>query len=196
MVHKPIIFVDVETNGYSAKNGRVIEIGAVRVENGKIVGTLNKLVNPGSPIPYFISSLTGITDEDLWSAPHFREITEDIYSLFDGCIFAAHNVDFDYSFIREEFSRLGENISMDRFCTAKLSRIVYPEHRRHNLDSIISRRGYDIARRHRAYDDALVLHTYVSDMVIEFGPTIFQHIDKVMKRSPTPKPYNRTNKLL
>jgi DNA polymerase-3 subunit epsilon len=157
MVHRPLVFLDIETTGGSAQYARITEIGALRVENYQVVGTFKQLLNPKQHVPAFITQLTGITDEMLWDAPTFQGIANDLELFLSDAIFIAHNVNFDYSFIKMEFERLRYNFYMDRLCTAKLSRKLYPEHASHRLDKIIERMNLKVAHRHRAFDDAEVL---------------------------------------
>ena len=117
----------------SARHSRITEIGALRVEDNKIVGTFKQLINPEERVPSFITGLTGITNEMLWDAPTFRGIADDLELFLDGALFIAHNVSFDYNFIKMEFERIGYTFNMDRACSAKLSRKLYPEHRSHAL---------------------------------------------------------------
>ena len=188
--HRPLVFLDVETTGTSAAAGRVIEVGAVRVERGKIVGSINSLVYPETTIPWFITKLTNITNEDLWDQPTFAGIADDLEALLQDAIFVAHNVAFDYGFIQAEFKRLKRAYASDRFCTARLSRSLYPEHRRHNLESIIQRHGYQALRRHRAYDDAYVLYQFFTEHVTKDELELFRLIDRILiTHRPAAKPY-------
>lgn len=167
MFTQPLSFVDIETTGSSANGDRIIEIGILRVENGKVVSTLKTLLNPHSYVPLFIQDMTGIRQSDLREAPSFQEKMQDIYELLEGSIFVAHNARFDYGFIRNEFKRHGYTFSAKVLCTVKLSRILFPQHQRHNLDSIIHRHGLSIENRHRAYDDAKVLWDFIQKIETE-----------------------------
>ncbi len=157
MKHRPLVFLDIETTGGSARYSRITEIGALRVENNKIVAKFQQLINPEEKVPSFITRLTGISDNMLWDAPTFRGIADDLELFLDGALFIAHNVNFDYSFIKMEFARIGYKFNMDRACSAKLSKRLYPEHRSHALDRIIERMELEVKNRHRAYDDAEVI---------------------------------------
>lgn len=180
MTHHPFVFLDIETTGGSPHYSRVTEIGAVRVEDGHVVSTFEQLVNPEQPIPPFITRLTGITDEDVWGAPTFSAVAANLESFLSGAIFIAHNVNFDYSFLCMEFDRLQQKLSVDRFCTARLSRKLYPQHRRHNLDSILSRHNILVTNRHRALDDAKALYEFFRLAHEEHGPLLFRHIDSLL----------------
>lgn len=188
MTHQPIVFVDVETTGFSARDGRVIEIGAVRVENGTIVNKLSELIDPGQDVSWQTTLVTGIQSADVFGKRQFRAIVEELEQFFDGAIFAAHNVEFDYGFIKEEFARSGARLTMDRFCTARLSKKLYPEHRSHSLDNVILRHGYEVANRHRAYDDAAVIAQFFLDHIKSDEERVYRELATLIKKSTTPKP--------
>ncbi len=154
MLPDTLCFVDVETTGMRPTWDRVIEIGAIRVENGKIVKRFETLLNPGGFLPPEITSLTGITTRDLDKAPSFWEIKQEFLNILEGAVFVAHNVRFDYSFLKNEFKRLGHTFSPKHFCTARLSRYLYPRYSSHSLDSLINRFGLKVENRHRALGDA------------------------------------------
>ncbi len=170
------MFVDVETTGGMAWNSRILEIGALRVENGTVVATLNQVLDPEETVPAWITNLTGIMQAETKGQPVFREVLPRLHDLFEGALFVAHNVDFDYSFFREEFRRAGRVFGMDKLCTVRLSRALYPDQRSHKLDAVIARHGYKVAKRHRAYDDAEVLHRFYHDSLEHFGPDYFYPI--------------------
>ncbi len=157
----PLAIIDVETTGLNPRFERVIEIGILRVENGKVRKTLNTLINPVTYIPPFITEMTGISNDDIEDAPTFYDRYREIFSMLDGALFVAHNVHFDYSFIRAEFDRVGQCFEAPTLCTARLSRRIFPEHRSHSLSALIERYGFPCKRRHRAYDDAAVLHKFL-----------------------------------
>lgn len=161
MLDRIFTIVDVETTGASPLLGRIIEIGLLRVEHGEVVSTYKTLINPGQPIPEFITGMTGIRDIDLLGAPTFEEIADTLLEYFEGATFVAHNAAFDYAFLRAEFKRLGYGFTLPRLCTVRLSRAVYPEHKRHNLSLLIERHGFVCQSRHRAFDDAEVLWQFL-----------------------------------
>ncbi len=157
---QPLTIVDIETTGSRVVCDRIIEIGILRVEKGAIVKKYQTLLNPQMYISPFISDFTGITQRDLQHAPTFEDVKEDIFSFFEDSYFVAHNVRFDYGFIKNEFKRFGITFTSKYFCSAKLSRLLFPQHRHHNLDSIIERFRLDCKNRHRAYDDAKVIYDF------------------------------------
>lgn len=185
MTHRPLVFLDIETTGGSPYDSRITEIGAVRVENGVVVASFNQLVNPQQSVPYFITKLTGINDEMLWDKPVFASVASDLEKFLNGAIFVAHNVNFDYGFIKESYRRQGSSFNKDRFCTARLSRNLYPGQRRHNLDTIIETHGIQVANRHRALDDAAALHEFYKRALDQHGLRVYAAINKIMVRTTT-----------
>lgn len=167
------VFVDIETNGGSGERGRVIEVAAIKVLNGDIIEEFQTLVNPGSGIPQWITRLTGITPNDLMQAPYFADIARQLYEFMDGCVFVAHNVLFDYSFLKREFAALDIVFKPKLFCTVKMSRALYPEHKGHSLQKIIERHNLRPDARHRAYDDARAMFDYVQIAVAQKGADAF-----------------------
>lgn len=155
--------VDVETTGGSPKTTRITDI-AIIISNGKdILAEYNTLVNPGCRIPWFISNLTNITDEMVHNAPPFHHIVVEVKEFLTGRCFIAHNVNFDYTVIRNEFCRAGLLLDMPSLCTVKIGRKLL-ELPSYNLDSLCDHFGITIHNRHRAYGDAyattLIFHEY------------------------------------
>lgn len=161
MLPDVLTFIDIETTGLSAIRDRIIELGIIRVENGKVVDAFETLLNPEMMLPPEITLLTGIAMRELENAPSFYSVRNRIKELMQDSIFVAHNARFDYSFIRQEFKRLDESFRMKTLCTAKLSRILYPHERGHSLDALIDRFGIECTMRHRAMGDAQVLWEFV-----------------------------------
>lgn len=170
VLESPLVFVDIETNGLDHVRGRVIEVAAIRVENGEIVKSFNSLVDPETELPYFITNLTGITTNDVKGAPTFSQIADELDEVMNGAVFVAHNVRFDYSFLKQEFKRLNRHFLPKQLCTVKLSRALYPHERSHKLQSLIDRHGFTYAARHRAYDDAAILWQFMQHVQKHFPP--------------------------
>lgn len=188
VLDEPLVFVDIETNGLNPIRGRVIEVAAIRVENGVIVKEFNKLIDPGTELPRFITQLTGITGDDVRGAPVFLQVADELQEILDDAIFVAHNVRFDYSFLKQEFSRVGRDFSPRQLCTVRLSRALYPEYKSHKLANLIERHGFTYAARHRAYDDAHVLWQFMQHVESAFdGEILEQAIAKQIKRPSLPK---------
>jgi DNA polymerase III subunit epsilon len=161
MFDRDLIIIDTETTGMSAFHDRVIELAMIRVSKNKIIDKFTTLINPQKRISPFITSFTGITNEELKDAPIFEDVKTRVLELLDGAVFVAHNVRFDYSFIKTELKRIGINYKAKTFCTVRLSRRLYPEHRSHSLESVIARHNFKFESRHRAYDDAFVLWQFL-----------------------------------
>ncbi len=157
---RPLVFVDLETTGATATADRVTEIGIVEVDEDGSVREWQQLVNPGTRIPPFIEQLTGISNEMVADAPPFAAVAEETLRRLEGRLFIAHNARFDYGFLKNEFKRLGIAFRAPVLCTVKLSRTLYPQFHRHNLDSLIERHGLQADARHRALADAQLIHQF------------------------------------
>jgi len=162
-----LVFVDLETTGGNAAYHRVTEVGIVRVERGVVVEEWSTLVNPECPIPDYIESFTGITNQMVAAAPRFADIAQLVVTKLGAAsagapppLFAAHNARFDYAFLRAEFRRAEIPFSAKVLCTVKLSRRLFPEHVRHSLDAVMERHGLACSARHRALGDARVISDF------------------------------------
>ncbi len=153
----PLAFIDLETSGANFANDRIIEIGLLCVDGGQ-VSEWNVLVNPQRPLSSFIRHLTGIDDAMLAPAARFAELAPQLLAKLRGRVLVAHNARFDYGFLKAEFRRIGVDFVATTLCTVKLSRALFPEHHRHNLDTLLARFAIPIAGdRHRALADARAL---------------------------------------
>jgi DNA polymerase-3 subunit epsilon len=153
----PVAFVDIETTGGSLGLHRIIDVAVIGATGGEVDFEWQSLVNPGVPVPAGITALTGIDTEMLVDAPSFEEIAKELRARLEGRVFVAHNVRFDYGFIRREFAAAGDAWRSPNLCTVRLSRALYPEMPRHNLDAVMARHGIVIENRHRAMPDAQAL---------------------------------------
>ena len=167
MLEQSLVFLDLETTGATPTSDRITEIGLVEVANGVQVASWSQLVNPQARIPPYIESLTGITSAMVENQPTFAELAPQLFERLQGKILVAHNARFDYGFLRNEFQRQGFNYRSRVLCTVKLSRALYPQHRRHNLDALIERHGLECNARHRALGDAEVLWGFVRKIYAE-----------------------------
>ena len=182
-----LTFVDVETTGMSPQSDRVIEVGILRVEDGEVVAQYNKLLNPETYIHPFVQTLTGISPVELEKAPTFEQEKDEIYELLQDSVFVAHNVRFDYAFLKGEFNRFEMPFTAKQLCTAKLSRLLFPSERRHGLTALIERFGFTCEHRHRAFDDARVLWQFFQKIHADFQPDkVAEALTKVMKRPSLP----------
>ena len=157
---RSLAFVDLETTGATASADRITEIGIIEVDEDGSVREWQQLVNPGTRIPPFIEQLTGISNEMVAAAPPFAAVAEETLRRLAGRLFIAHNARFDYGFLKNEFKRLGVTFRAPVLCTVKLSRTLFPEYKRHNLDSLIERHGLAADARHRALADAQLIRQF------------------------------------
>lgn len=146
--------VDIETTGGSAQFEKITEIAIYQHNGDEITGEFISLINPERNIPYFITNLTGITNEMVEDAPRFFEIARKIIEMTEGRTFVAHNARFDYSFIRQEYKSLGFNFKRSILDTVALSRKLLPGHASYSLGNICKDLNININGRHRAGGDA------------------------------------------
>lgn len=146
--------VDIETTGNGYRGQRITEISIFVFDGKKIIEEYTSLVNPEQTIPAFITNLTGITDAMVRTAPKFYEIAKKVEELTRDTIFVAHNVNFDYNIIQQEFKDLGFDFKRQKLCTVRLSRKIIPGLKSYSLGNICSAEGIHIAERHRAKGDA------------------------------------------
>ncbi|PHX97718.1 MAG: hypothetical protein CK531_02120 [Gemmatimonadetes bacterium] len=153
------IVVDLETTGTGSRTGdRVTEVAAVRVLDGVIEPVFHSLVNPGQPIPYQITSLTGIDDGMVRDAPSFANIAGELATHLARRVFVAHNAPFDWGFLDAEFGRVTPGVFgtlvPSRLCTVQLARKLLSHLPRRNLDAVCWHYGISNDGRHRAAGDA------------------------------------------
>ena len=146
--------VDIETTGNGYKGQKITEISIFIFDGEKIIDEFTSLVNPEQKIPYFITNLTGITEAMVRTAPKFYEIAKKVAEITKDTVFVAHNVNFDYNIIRDEFKSLGFDFKRKKLCTVRLSRKIIPGLASYSLGNICSAEGIEIAARHRAKGDA------------------------------------------
>ena len=151
------VVVDVEATGAKTPPNRLIELGAYRIRGGRIVDKFLSLVNPEIPIPRFVASLTGISNDMVKNAPVFAEVAPQWLDFVSDSVLVAHNAPFDTSFLNHEISRVYANHRMinPHLCTVRLSRRAFPDLSNHRLETIAQHFSIPIASRHRAGSDAL-----------------------------------------
>jgi len=151
------VVVDVEATGAKTPPNRLIELGAYRIRGGKIVDKFVTLVNPEIPIPRFVATLTGISNEMVKGAPVFSDVAPKWLDFVSEAVLVAHNAPFDTSFLNHEISRVypGHRMVNPHLCTVRLSRRAMPDLSNHRLETIASHFSIPIASRHRAGSDAL-----------------------------------------
>ena len=151
------VVVDVEATGAKTPPNRLIELGAYRIRGGRIVDKFLSLVNPEIPIPRFVVTLTGITNEMVKRAPLFAEVAPQWLDFVSDSVLVAHNAPFDTNFLNHEVSRVypGHRMVNPHLCTVRLSRRTFPDLINHRLDTIARHFSIPIVSRHRAGSDAL-----------------------------------------
>lgn len=151
------VVVDLEATGAKMPPNRVIELGAYRISKARIVDKFLTLVNPEIPIPRFVISLTGITNEMVKAAPVFADVAPRWLDFVSDAVLIAHNALFDTSFLNHEISRVypGHRMVNSHLCTVRLARRVFPGLNNYRLDTVADHFSIPISHRHRAGSDAL-----------------------------------------
>ncbi|PIT47209.1 3'-5' exonuclease [Snodgrassella alvi] len=164
----PVAIVDLETTGGHFEHDRITEIAILRFHRG-CISRHQWLINPQQPISDFITQLTGISNDMVQNAPIFADIASELLPLLRGHLLVAHNSRFDYTFLRHAFSRCHIGFAAPTLDTVPFSRKLYPQHFKHNLDSIIERFTIKIAatERHRAMGDVLALTEFLQCSLFE-----------------------------
>ena len=186
---RPLAFVDLETTGATATSDRITEIGIIEVDEDGSVREWQQLVNPGTRIPPFIEQLTGISNELVATAPAFADVADETLRRLEGRLFIAHNARFDYGFLKNEFKRLGVAFRAPVLCTVKLSRSLFPEHQRHNLDSLIERHNLAVGARHRALADAQLIRQFWQKIHVDRSSDEIEAALKAQNARPSLPPH-------
>jgi len=145
--------VDIETTGGYAANNDITEIAIVLHDGQSVINRFESLVRPVRAIPYYIQVLTGISNEMVAGAPSFDELAPQLYELLRDKIFVAHNVNFDYSFLKHHFNAAGYELTCNKLCTVRLSKKVFPGLPSYSLGNLCRHFGISIFNRHRAGGD-------------------------------------------
>ncbi|HRF11038.1 MAG TPA: exonuclease domain-containing protein [Candidatus Accumulibacter phosphatis] len=156
MIPARLAFIGLETTGANPVRDRITRVAVLDAE-GDRVSTWSTLVNPQRPIPEFIQRLNGIRNETIADAPTFAQVAAELADRLHGRPFIAHHARFNYGFVKSEFQRLGKSFRTDVLCTVRLSRKLFPDHQKHNLDSLMVRHDLTMGDRHGALADAHLL---------------------------------------
>lgn len=178
-------FLDIETTGGNSARDRITEIGIRFWRDGEVVGEWQTLLNPQTRISPFIERFTGISNEMVADAPLFEDVADDLEAQLQGVVFVAHNARFDYGFIKAEYRRLGRLFSARVLCTVKLSRRLYPEFRRHNMDALIDRHGLEKVQRHRAMGDVSAMLAFFEKARADKGDVEFEAALRTLLQRPS-----------
>lgn len=172
--------VDIETTGGHAAGNGITEISVYVHDGERVVKHFQTLINPMQPIPTFITSLTGIDSAMVADAPVFDEIADVLFEMLNENIFVAHNVNFDYSFVKHQLKRSGYELTAKKLCTVRLGRRVFPGLQSYSLGNLCRSLKIPIENRHRADGDAKATVKLFEYMLANGGMT---HIDQMLKRS-------------
>lgn len=146
--------VDVETTGMNSQFNRVMDVGVVKMKNGKVIETWESLINPQQDIDYWITFYTKLENKHVKHKPVFKFFSEKINNLLKDSIFVAHNAQFDYSFLYQEMKRVDTLFEIPVLCTVLLGRKLLPKLANVHLDALSDYYGIKIINRHRALPDA------------------------------------------
>ncbi len=184
-MNEPICFLDVETTGGSPYRSRIIEIGIIKVQNGRVAKKYERLINPETAVDPFVSRMTGIRQKDLENSPTFMDLADELLYLLEDSVIAAHNVRFDYGMLRHEFRRSGIKFQSRHFCTVRLARQLYPGRQNYNLDALIESFNLTCLHRHRAYDDAKAIWDFYKLAETQNPAEVFHEALKTIMKRPT-----------
>lgn len=175
------VVFDIETTGFSPENNKIIEIGAVKVIDGKITERFSTFVNPKVPIPYRIEELTHISDSMVADAPEIETVLPEFLQFCKDCVLVAHNADFDVSFIMKQAQMIGHSISPTYVDTVAMARYLLPKLNRFKLDTVAKAIGVPLGSHHRAVDDAeCTAEIFIKfiDMLEKMGITDLEQLNK------------------
>ena len=182
-IEGPIVVVDFETTGLNPFADRIIEIGAVKLENGQVMDTFSMLVDPEIPLPAKVIQITKIQDYMLKDQPKAAEALPKLMAFIDNSPLAAHNASFDMAFLRAELSRLGQQFDLPQIDTLAFAQKLYPDLKRYNLASLCRHLGVVLKNAHRAVHDATATAQCLSIMLEESqskGAGTLQEINEVI----------------
>jgi DNA polymerase-3 subunit epsilon len=175
---------DIETTGSNPYNDRIIDIAIILHDGEKVIDTFHSNVNPQIPIPSYIQKLTHLNNEKVALAPLFEDIAPKILALTQNTIFVAHNVSFDYNFLKNQMQFLGYEFNRKKLCTIKLGRRIFPNLQSYGLDNIIKHFNFEIdpKMRHTALGDTIVTTNFFelllkNDSKNEWNETLNEGID-------------------
>jgi DNA polymerase III subunit epsilon len=160
---------DIETTGSHAAGNAIIEVAVIVLDNGEIVEEYQTLINPEIKLPAYITTLTGIQDAMLVRAPLFEDIAQELFDVLDGSIFVAHNVSFDYSFIKASFEYVGMKWAPPKLDSIKVARKAFPGLRSYGLANICQELNIRNDAAHRAMGDARATMTLFDKCTVLLG---------------------------
>ncbi len=181
MNKKLYAIVDIETTGTFSDRGGITEIAIVVTDGVKVLETYESLVNPNANIPFFIENLTGISNQMVAKAPQFGDIAPKVAEILEGKIFVAHNVNFDYKYVKFELELAGYSIGQARLCTVRLSRQIIPGQPSYSLGKLTRNLGISHTDKHRAMSDTMATTDLFHMLVAKGEENILNTLKKVAK---------------
>ena len=172
--------VDIETTGGFASGHGITEIAIYVHDGSRVVDSFHTMINPQQKIPVYITALTGISNAMVASAPLFDEVADKIFSMLCNKIFVAHNVNFDFSFVKHHLKNSGYELNVKKLCTVRLGRKVFPGFASYSLGNLCRCLGISIENRHRAAGDARATVLLLEKCFSEGGQL---HIDAMLKKA-------------
>lgn len=193
LLETDFVVFDLETTGAKTPPCRVTEIGAYKIKNGKIKEEFQTLVNPETPIPPFITQLTGISNRMVKDAPRFSEVAEKFLDFIGESVLVAHNAHFDMRFLNFEIGRMYKDYRMGNphLCTVHLSRRLLPDLANHRLHTVAEYYSIYIKNRHRAADDAFATANIFCNFLAEMHDAGITNLSAAQKLRGERKNFNR-----
>ncbi len=193
LLETDFVVFDLETTGAKTPPCRITEIGAYKIKNGKVVEEFQTLVNPETPIPPFITGLTGISDRMVAGAPRFPDVAKNFLDFIGESVLVAHNAHFDMRFLNHEIGRMYENyrVGNPHLCTVHLSRKLLPDLENHRLHTVAEYYSIYIKNRHRAADDALATANIFCNFLVQMYETGITDLSAAQKLRGEKRKSNR-----
>lgn len=163
------VLFDFETTGLDAQTDRIIEMGAIRYQTGRVLSEFSTLVDPQMAITEQITNITGITPAMLEGQPTIQQVLTDFLDFIDGGVLVAHNADFDMGFLRQACLAQGVELEWPVFCTLKLARTLLPQLERKDLDTLAQHYELQFEARHRSIGDAKVTGSVLNRLLAHEG---------------------------
>ncbi|GGI92167.1 3'-5' exonuclease family protein [Legionella impletisoli] len=185
--------IDLETTGTHVTQDKITEIAVIIVTEKGVESTWNTLLNPNQSISEAIVLLTGISNHMVAKAPPFAEIAEDLIMLLQDCVLVAHNVRFDYAFLKNAFKSCGLSYQPSMLCTLKLSKALYPQFKRHNLANLVEQFGIPFEVQHRAKEDVFALYLMLQAIKAECSLSMVLEQANILHKKPCIPAHLKTN---
>ncbi|MCI6498392.1 MAG: 3'-5' exonuclease [Lachnospiraceae bacterium] len=170
------VALDIETTGFNPVNDKILEIGAVKVKNGRVVDTFSELINPGIPVPWRITEVTGIDDSMVRGCDNVSVVLRKFLKFCDEDVILGHNLNFDYSFLAEKSAEIGMKFSKYGLDTLTMAKKHLKNLESRKLDYLCAYYGIEDKEHHRAYNDAGVtveLYKKLADLYEKEKDSVF-----------------------